>query len=174
MVQRLKPSTDCPEGGDDLQSKTDDIQKLRFLKIFRKEDESDDKQTLYNLEEILEKSQSFLNDKVFEIDIENSENAPDFKYVHLKIKNIKNERKLIQIIDMSDKMLYNEVKAEQKFQTLMNAAVSHELRNPLSALIGGIQTMKSYLENILYLIDGLKEESDNPVIKLVVEKLSLI
>lgn len=35
-------------------------------------------------------------------------------------------------------MLYNEVNAEQKFKTLMNAAISHELRNPLSALIGGI------------------------------------
>ena len=66
----------------------------------------------YNLEEILEKSQNFLNDKVFEIDIDSHENAPDFKYVTLKIKNIKNQRKLIQIIDMSDKMLYNEVKAE--------------------------------------------------------------
>ena len=67
---------------------------------------------LYNLEEILEKSQHFLNDKIFEIDIEDFENAPDFKYVHLKVKNIKNQRTLIQIIDMSDKMLYNEVKAE--------------------------------------------------------------
>ena len=115
---------------------------MRFLKIYRKEDEGDDEQILYNLEEILQKSQDFLNDKVFEIDIENFENAPDFKYVHLKVKNIKNKRTLIQMIDMSDKMLYNEVKAEQKFQTLMNAAVSHELRNPLSALIGGIHTLK--------------------------------
>ena len=53
---------------------------------------------------------------------------------------------------MSDKMLYNEVKAEQNFQTLINAAVSHELRNPLSALIGGIITMKTYLDNIRVLI----------------------
>jgi len=68
-----------------------DIQKLRFLKIYRKEQEcDDDEQTLYNLDEILEKPQSFLNDKVFEIDIENFENAPDFKYVHLKVKKIKN------------------------------------------------------------------------------------
>ena len=44
----------------------------------------------YNLEEILEKSQNFFNDKVFEIDIDSHENAPDFKYVTLKIKNIKN------------------------------------------------------------------------------------
>ena len=43
---------------------------------------------------------------------------------------------------MSDKMLYNEAKAEQSFATLMNAAVSHELRNPLSSLISGIETMK--------------------------------
>lgn len=43
---------------------------------------------------------------------------------------------LIQIIDMSDKMLYNEVKAEQSFLTLINATVSHELRNPLASLIG--------------------------------------
>ena len=64
---------------------------MRFLKIYRKEEEGeDDEKTLYNLEEILEKSQNFLNDKVFEIDIEDFENAPDFKYVHLKIKNIKN------------------------------------------------------------------------------------
>lgn len=42
-------------------------------------------------------------------------------------------------------MLYNEVKAEQSFLTLINAAVSHELRNPLNALIGGVETMKGFL-----------------------------
>ena len=75
---------------------------------------------------------------------------------------------------MSDKMLYNEAKAEQKFQTLMNAAVSHELRNPLSALVGGIQTMKAYLENILVVIETLQQHSHDPIIKLVLEKLILI
>lgn len=114
------------------------------------------------MEEILNKSQHFLNDKIFQIDIENCEDAPNFKYVHLKVKNIKNQRKLIQIIDMSDKMLYNEVKAEQNFQTLMNAAVSHELRNPLSALIGGIQTMKTYLENFRAVVESLEQLSLDP------------
>lgn len=89
MVQRLRISTNCPDQRD-LKSNLD-IQKLRFLKIYRKEQEcDDDEQTLYNLDEVLEKPQSFLNDKVFEIDIENFENAPDFKYVHLKVKKIKN------------------------------------------------------------------------------------
>ena len=87
MIQRLKLNRSSSEK---LRTKNENIQKLRFLKIFRKEDEEEDCQMCYNLEEILEKSQNFLNDKVFEIDIDSHENAPDFKYVHLKVKKIKN------------------------------------------------------------------------------------
>ena len=43
---------------------------------------------------------------------------------------------VIQLIDMSDKILYNEVKAKEKFASVINAAVSHELRNPLNSLVG--------------------------------------
>ena len=46
---------------------------------------------------------------------------------------------MIQIIDSSDKMMYSEVSAEKSFLALINAAVSHELRNPLSSLIGQIE-----------------------------------
>lgn len=67
-----------------------------------------------------------------------------YKFVFLKVNRIYNENDhdqsaqkfLIQIIDMSDKILYNEAKAEQSFLTLINAAISHELRNPLNSLIG--------------------------------------
>ena len=62
------------------------------------------------------------------------------KLSKLKIKmNHKNkvERKtILQLIDLSDKMLYNDIKAEESFLELINAAVSHELRNPLNSLIG--------------------------------------
>lgn len=43
---------------------------------------------------------------------------------------------LIQIIDISDKMLYNDAMAEQQFLEMINGAVSHELRNPLNSMIG--------------------------------------
>ena len=66
-----------------------------------------------------------------------------YKYVFLKVNRIfsqddseDGQKYLIQIIDMSDKILYNEVKAEQSFLTLINAAISHELRNPLNSLVG--------------------------------------
>lgn len=57
-------------------------------------------------------------------------------------------------------MLYNEAKAEKKFLTLMNATVSHELRNPLNALISGIDNMKSFFDNLRQLLVYL-ESNDN-------------
>lgn len=52
------------------------------------------------------------------------------------MNRLRNQKLLVQVVDMSDKILYTEVKAEQSFLTLINATVSHELRNPLSSLIG--------------------------------------
>ena len=45
---------------------------------------------------------------------------------------------------MSDKMLYNEIKAEESLLMMINAAVSHELRNPLNSLIGQVVVMMSF------------------------------
>jgi len=66
--------------------------------------------------------------------------------VVLKVNKIRDEETnkkkiMIQIIDMSDKILYSESKAEQSFLTLINAAISHELRNPLNSLVGQMNSM---------------------------------
>ena len=55
---------------------------------------------------------------------------------------------MIQIIDIQDKILYGEVKAEKTYLTLMNATVSHELRNPLNSLVSGIENMEFYFQNL--------------------------
>ena len=57
-------------------------------------------------------------------------------------------------------MLYNEAKAEQKFATLMNGAVSHELRNPLNSILCGIEMMKSYVQNLKCISEYLDKEDD--------------
>ena len=71
--------------------------------------------------------------------------AKKFNYVQLNVIATHNQanlndagqqKVLLQIIDVNDKILYNEAKAEQSFLTLINAAISHELRNPLNSLIG--------------------------------------
>lgn len=46
-----------------------------------------------------------------------------------------NKRQILQIIDVSHKLLYDDIKAEYKFHSLINATVSHELRNPLNSMI---------------------------------------
>jgi signal transduction histidine kinase len=43
--------------------------------------------------------------------------------------------KLIQIVDVSHHILYTEFKAKVEFTSLINACVSHELRNPLNSIM---------------------------------------
>jgi signal transduction histidine kinase len=62
---------------------------------------------------------------------------------------------------MSDKMLYNEIRAEQKFLILINAAVSHELRNPLNALVGQIESMNQYFRSFNAI---LKNTENDPIL----------
>ena len=65
---------------------------------------------------------------------------------------------------MSDRILYNESKAEQSFITLINAAISHELRNPLSSLVGEMNSMESYLLSFGKIIYNLKKADGDQVI----------
>ena len=60
---------------------------------------------------------------------------------------------LFQIIDISDKILYSEVKAENFFVTLINAAVSHELRNPLNSLINQFPNMQDFFGQLDQMIE---------------------
>lgn len=73
---------------------------------------------------------------------------------------------------MSDKMLYNDVKAEQSFLTLINATVSHELRNPLSSMVSQINHMKKYLRGLGRVIRHIKE--DESLNSETIEKLESI
>ena len=71
------------------------------------------------MREILKKSQKFLEGMIFEI-VFDGKKCDVMKYVHFKIKSLDtlaNQKKrldkvLLQIIDVSDRMLYNEAKAE--------------------------------------------------------------
>lgn len=61
----------------------------------------------------------------------------------MKIKNIdvkdgNHKRILVQIVDFSDKILYDEVNAEKNFQIVINGAISEDFRSPLDNLKKGI------------------------------------
>jgi signal transduction histidine kinase len=52
--------------------------------------------------------------------------------------------------------LFRESQAEQKFLVLINATVSHELRNPLFSLISQIMSLKEFLADFKQAIEALK------------------
>ena len=62
--------------------------------------------------------------------------------------------KLLQIIDVTSYILYTEFKAKNEFTSLINACVSHELRNPLNSIIS-----KNIEKSALYLKLQIKLKS---------------
>ena len=116
---------------------------------------------------MIKKTSEFLEQNYFKVEFNKK-----VKYVQLSIKQIIHKddglSQLIQILDISDKILYTEVKSEHSFLELINAAVSHELRNPLSSLIGQVESMQDFFQNLRSVINEIKESP------AVVEKLSKI
>ena len=65
---------------------------------------------------------------------------------------------MFQIIDISGKFLYNQEKAKNDLLSIINASVSHELRNPLNS-------MNAQNELEAYLIEKLQEIAERPTPK---------
>ena len=60
-----------------------------------------------------------------------------FKYVQIKRKKLEGKNyshDLLQIIDISAQIMYNVVNGEKKLMALINATVSHEMRNPINSI----------------------------------------
>lgn len=66
-------------------------------------------------------------------------------------------RILIQLIDVSHKIFYNDIKAEKQIYTMINAVVSHELRNPLNALLGQMVHIQLIFDALHALITLLQQ-----------------
>jgi signal transduction histidine kinase len=41
----------------------------------------------------------------------------------------------LQFIDISSKIFYDDIKAQDEFSSLINSTISHEMRNPLNSII---------------------------------------
>ena len=67
-----------------------------------------------------------------------TEQEANYRYVQIKLSKFKRNNKtkhIIQIINISNTILYNQSVAENKALGMINACVSHELRNPLNSII---------------------------------------
>jgi signal transduction histidine kinase len=64
---------------------------------------------------------------------------------------------MVQLIDVSSKILYNEARAEREMVIMINATISHEMRNPLNSMIGQITHMKFFLKKFKKLRVSMRE-----------------
>ena len=65
---------------------------------------------------------------------------------------------MVQFIDISKNILYDMEKAHNAVLSMINACVSHEMRNPLNSIIAqNIEKEEVYLE-LLQLIRDFKDE----------------
>jgi signal transduction histidine kinase len=73
-------------------------------------------------------------------------NIPTFQFFQIKkcpCKNINGENViLLQFIDISAKIFYDDLKAQEDFTTLINSTISHEMRNPLNSIISQCKVIK--------------------------------
>ena len=62
--------------------------------------------------------------------------VPSYKFFQIKKSFIPNSnRMLIQFIDISAKIFYDDVKAQEEYMNVTTSSMSHEMRNPLNAII---------------------------------------
>jgi signal transduction histidine kinase len=87
----------------------------------------------------LKEKKGYVDHKVF---VTKQHIAEKWMYVQIKVLKILDKRNkedyklMVQIRDVSDRLLKQEMTAQKNVLTLINATVSHELRNPLSSIIG--------------------------------------
>jgi len=80
----------------------------------------------------------------------------DIRYVHFKkriyyMQNV--EKILFQVVDVSKSLLYNKVQAQTEFLSLINATVSHEMRNPLNSILNQNLNLHNILKEMKTIVD---------------------
>ena len=76
-----------------------------------------------------------LKQKVFHINSNNQQEGQKcFQIKLIEIEDPNNNKTLVQIIDVTDNILYAKEKNHNMLLSLTNASVSHELRTPLNSI----------------------------------------
>jgi signal transduction histidine kinase len=65
---------------------------------------------------------------------------------------------MVQIIDVSPGVMYDQQKAENSFLALINACVSHELRNPLNSIMAQNIEKQHLYEELFSLLEMYRQK----------------
>jgi len=59
------------------------------------------------------------------------------------------KRYTIQFIDISSRIFYDELKAQEQFTTLYTSSISHEMRNPLNSIMSQCKILEHNLQELV-------------------------
>ena len=86
-----------------------------------------------------------------------------FTYLKIKVKNYKmngENNVLIQMVDETKNILYIDSQGKNKFLQIINATVSHELKNPLNSIIQQNLGTHYNIKQVKEIIDQIKNIAD--------------
>lgn len=89
-----------------------------------------------------------------------SDSVPMF--VRIRKKNFRNDGKdmvLLQIVDVSDSVLYDRTKSKADLVQVINACVSHDMRTPLNSIAAVNQLKQECYENLEKVSEMKQEDS---------------
>jgi signal transduction histidine kinase len=110
---------------------------------------------VFSFNELLQVESSKLATMSFEIVTGGKDENQPTSFVQLRKKIYKKgeeERILVQFIDISNEIMYEQVHAENEFLAITNATVSHELRNPLQSICSQNLKIKLCLKELLNIL----------------------
>ena len=68
---------------------------------------------------------------------------PKYKFFQIKktqVTSVTNKNRFtLQLIDISAKIFYDDIKAQEEFMSITTSSISHEMRNPLNSILSQCQ-----------------------------------
>lgn len=107
-----------------------------------------------NIKEIVMRGQNFINGKIFELNIteSNLKELDQYRYFKLKLSKLRYSPKqsydcklMLQIVDVTDTILYSQTSTQSNFTEISSTVISRELRSPLISLKGQTDEMENQL-----------------------------
>ena len=116
-------------------------EQINLCNVAKERDGSSDQipnEKLFSLEDLFALDSNEIENNVYQlINLEDSRALQHMKYVQVrreKIQTMFRKHDVIQMIDISQKILYEMAVGEKRLFSLINATVSHEMRNPTNSI----------------------------------------
>ena len=85
--------------------------------------------------------------------------VPKYKFFQIKKSFIPNSKRLlIQFIDISAKIFYDDVKAQEEYMNITTSTISHEMRNPLNSIMAQCTVLVMICVELATFINSIKHK----------------